>query len=54
MKISSSVTKIFILKSLMFAFKNIKRGVFLLNKIRVRNPAGTDMCIGKLLIYFGD
>ena len=38
----------------MFPFKNIKRGVFLLNKIKVRNSAGVDMHIGKQLIYFGD
>ena len=54
MKISPSVAKIFILKSLMFPFKNIKRGVFLLNKIRVKNSMGADMHVGKLLIYFGD
>ena len=38
----------------MFPFKNIKRGVFLLNKIRIINSAGVDMHIGKLLNYFGD
>ena len=53
-KISSSVANIFILKLLMFPFKNIKRGVFLLNQIRVTNSAGVDIHVGKLLIYFGD
>ena len=38
----------------MFPFKNIKRGVFLLNKIRIKNSAGVDMHVGRLLIYFGD
>ena len=38
----------------MFPFKYIKKGVFLLNKIKVRNSAGVDMHVGKLLIYFGD
>ena len=49
MKLSSSVTKIFVLKSLIFPFKNIKRGVFLLNKIRVKNSVGADMHIGSYL-----
>ena len=42
----------------MFPFKNIKRGVFPLNKIRIKNSVGADMHVdmhvGKLLIYFGD
>ena len=38
----------------MFPFKSIKRGVFLLNKIKVRNSVGADMHIEKLLIYFGN
>ena len=47
-------SKIFILNSLMFPFKNIKRGMFLLNKIRIKNFTGADIHVGKLLIYFGD
>ena len=38
----------------MFPFKNIKRGVFPLNKIRIKNFAGVGMYVGKLQIYFGD
>ena len=38
----------------MFPFKNIKRGVFLLNKIRVKNSKGADIHVGKLLNYFDD
>ena len=53
MFIKISDYKIFTLKSL-FSFKNIKRGVFLLSKIRIKNSAGADMHIGKLLIYFSD
>ena len=45
--------KIFTLKSLMLS-KKFKRGVFLLSKIRIKNSAGVDTHIGKLLIYFGD
>ena len=54
MKIIGSVTKIFILQSLMSPFKSIKRGVFLLNNINIKNSAGVDTHVGKLLIYFGD
>ena len=53
MFIKISDYKIFTLKSL-FPFKNIKRGVFLLSKIRIKNSAGADMHIGALLIYFSD
>ena len=38
--------KIFTLKFLMFPFKNTKRGVFLLNKIKIKNSMGMDTHIG--------
>ena len=50
MFIKISDYKIFTPKSL-FPFKNIKRGVFLLSKIRIKNCTGVDIHIGKLLIH---
>ena len=52
--IASSVTKPFHTEISDFSFKNIKRGVFLLSKIWIKNSVSVDTHIRKLPIYFGD